>query len=108
MCIRTDCSKGSEPEKTAANAVKSGTATMSMNATCTQTHIHTYAHTRQLLLRSGDLAECAFMHACVCFNRPYRAYRQGTRPGRAHKSGQDKAGEHRQTCVCVSGVLPHL
>ncbi len=37
-----------------------------------------------------------FGHLCVCFNRLYRAYRQGTRPCRAHKSDQDKAGVQSQ------------
>ncbi len=38
---------------------------------------------------------------CVCFNRPYRAYRQGSRPCRAQKSGQDKAREQTRACVCL-------
>ncbi len=45
---------------------------------------------------------CVCMY--VCFDRPYRADRQGTSPCRAHKSGQDKAGVQRQKaymCVCV-------
>ncbi len=54
---------------------------------------------------------------CMCFNRPYRAYRQGTRPCRAHKSGQGKAGVPRQAgpistnacvCVCVQGTMPGM
>ncbi len=36
----------------------------------------------------------------VCFNRPYKAYRQGIRPCRAHKSGQNTAGVCR-VCVCA-------
>ncbi len=55
---------------------------------------------------------CVCVCVCVCSNRPYRANRQGTRPRRAHKSGQDKAGVQRHEsiqagkakqakCVCV-------
>ncbi len=52
---------------------------------------------------------CLQMCVCVCvtLNRPYRAYRQGTRPCRAHKSGQNKAGV-QSVCVCVCVCVPGL
>ncbi len=37
---------------------------------------------------------------CVCFNRPYRAYRQGTRPCRA-QGIHDRAGQCACVCVCM-------
>ncbi len=46
----------------------------------------------------------SLVYVCVhvCCNRPYKAYRQGTRPCRAHKSGQGKAGVQCM-CVCIQG-----